>query len=405
MGKECTYIKWIMDEIKHICITYKERSTGTDAVKCSMSYMSKQLSLWADTVDKQPFTVHPHAFIGSIGLEAFFDVCGVLAFFAAYLFSIKALTALSSTFFLVSTLLFVFEYLLYLRCSDFLYPKKNTFNVFAVRKAKIESRKKIIFCGHADTAYEFPALLKYKMWVIYLYIILATVGKISFFVVGLVCLFSEVSQTAMLVLSLLELLSLLISIPFFFFVDWKTITDGANDNLTGCYIGMSILKEMSELDERLDYTDVCCLITDGEESGLRGASAFAKANRRKLNADNAIVIAIDTIHDPKELMIYHRGINFTQKNDSEVCSLLQRAGLSCGVDIPYTDFYPGATDAEAFSREGIKAAGLCAVKHTPSTYYHTRYDSWDNLNREGIEITRRVLKATANIYDKADAQF
>ena len=42
---------------------------------------------------------------------------------------------------------------------------------------------------------------------------------------------------------------------------------------------MSILKELPEKDERLEHTDVCYLITDGEGSGLRGALAYAKARQ------------------------------------------------------------------------------------------------------------------------------
>ena len=99
-------------------------------------------------------------------------------------------------------------------------------------------------------------------------------------------------------------------------------------------------------------------------------------------------------------MIYHRGINFTQKNSPEVCELLYEAGLACGWDIPYTDFYPGANDSEAFSRNWIKAAAICAVQHTPSTYYHTRYDSWANLNPEGIEVVRRIVRQTIVIKDR-----
>ena len=190
-------------------------------------------------------------------------------------------------------------------------------------------------------------------------------------------------------------------IPWLFFINWRVVVDGANDNLTGCYIAMSILKEMAENDERMDHTDVCVLITDGEESGLRGALAYAEAHRQELLESNSIVIALDTIHDPKELAIYHRGVNFTQKNSPEVCELLHDAGLACGRNLPYAGFYPGGTDAEAFSRYGIRAAGLCAVQHTPSAYYHTRRDTWDNLNEEGIAITRDVVKAAIQVFDGA----
>jgi len=234
-------------------------------------------------------------------------------------------------------------------------------------------------------------LVRLKAWLIYVLILGADLGMFACLTFGLLSAAGMVSTHTSAVFGLIEALLLFIYIPWLFFIRWRVVSDGANDNLTGCYISMSILKEMAEKDIRLDYTDVCCLITDGEESGLRGAMAYAERHRQELIDTNSIVIAVDTIHDPEQLMIYHRGINFTQKNSTEVCKLLHEAGLSCGRDIPYTDFYPGANDSEAFSRNGIKAAAICAVQHTPSSYYHTRYDSWDNLNPEGIEIVRRIV--------------
>jgi putative aminopeptidase FrvX len=238
-----------------------------------------------------------------------------------------------------------------------------------------------------------------KAWMIVLLILTADIGVIVSLGFGILNLALPLPDTALLAFGTIEAVLLLAFIPFLFFVNWRTITDGANDNLTSCYLGMSILKEMADQGERLEHTDVCCLVTDGEESGLRGALCYAKAHRQELMDTNTLVIAADTIHDANELMIYHRGVNFTQQNSREVCELLHRAGLSCGVDLPYTGFYLGATDAEAFSRYGIKAAALCAVSHKPSFYYHTRFDTWDNLDEGCIELTRNILKSAITLYD------
>lgn len=91
-------------------------------------------------------------------------------------------------------------------------------------------------------------------------------------------------------------------------------------------------------------------------------------------------------------MVYPRGINGTQKNNEQLCSLIQKAGKNCGVPIGRAGFYPGANDADAFSRYGIKAAGLCGVRHKPSKYYHTRFDGWDNLDMDCVEKTRLILR-------------
>ena len=392
--------RWIMDEIRHVCENYKRRVAGSQSVRACMNYMAEQLRGFSDRVVMEPFTLHPQAWIGSIALQGTLDILGVLCYWLGYSLSARAFTALSVLFFLGSILSWVFEYVLYGPAFDFLYPKKDAVNLFAERKAAGETKRRIILCGHADAAYEISFFQhELKAWMIYLLILGADTGM--FFCCGFgIAALAGTAGTALRVFGIVELVLLVCYIPWLFFINWRVVVDGANDNLTGCYIPMSILKEMAENDERLENTDVCCLITDGEESGLRGALAYAEAHRQELLDSNTIVIALDTIHDPKELAIYHRGINFTQKNSPEVCELLHEAGLACGRDLPYAGFYPGATDAEAFSRYGIKAAGLCAVQHTPSTYYHTRHDSWDNLNPEGIEITRAVVYQALRIADE-----
>ena len=61
------------------------------------------------------------------------------------------------------------------------------------------------------------------------------------------------------------------------------IADGANDNLSACFVVMSVLKEMKEKNIRYENTEVCCLITGSEEAGLRGALAYAQRHRKELS--------------------------------------------------------------------------------------------------------------------------
>ena len=394
------HTRWIIEEIRHVCENYKGRVAGSESVRASMDYMAEQLRGWSDRVVMEPFTLHPQAWIGSIALQGTLDIWGVLCYWLGYSLSSRVFTALSVLFFLGAILFWVFEYVLYGPAFDFLYPKKEAVNLFSERKASGETTGRIILCGHADAAYEITFFRhELKAWVIYLLILGADVGMFFCCGFGVAALTGATGET-LRVFGIIEAVLLIVYIPWVFFINWRVVVDGANDNLTGCYIAMSILREMAEKDERLEHTDVCCLITDGEESGLRGALAYAQAHRQELLDSNSIVIALDTIHDPEELAIYHRGINFTQKNSPEVCELLHQAGLACGRDLPYAGFYPGGTDAEAFSRYGIRAAGLCAVQHTPSTYYHTRHDSWDNLDPEGIELARNVVRQALRIADE-----
>ena len=398
------YTDWITEQIRKICETYKNRTAGSESVRDCMHEMETQLRDWCDDVAAEPFTLHPHAFMGSVPLQASLCICGVICFLLSYFLSSAAAAWISAVLFLAAISVWLLEYVFYGRAFDFLFPKKKSVNIYAERKARVESRQRIILCGHADAAFEMSFFVHLKAWMIYVLMVGADLGMFVCLLFGVLYAAGAVSVHTAAIFSMIEAVLLVVDISWLFFIRWRMIADGANDNLTGCLISMNILKELAEKDERLDYTDVCCLITDGEESGLRGAMAFAEAHRQELIDDHTMVIAIDTIHDPNELMIYHRGINFTQKNSPEVCELLHKAGLACGKDIPYTDFYPGANDSEAFSRNGIKAAAICAVQHTPSTYYHTRYDSWDNLRPDCIELVRNIARHALRIADKKAAE-
>ena len=145
--------------------------------------------------------------------------------------------------------------------------------------------------------------------------------------------------------------------------------DGANDNLSGCFVAMSVLKEMAERGFRFAHTQVCCLITGAEESGLRGALACAKKHLAEFSRCETVFIVLDTLR--------------RRTSCSSICAgrmACKTAGLSGAAragrpgvrrPLPEAKPYPGATDAEAFSRYGL-ARGLC-VSHTPPITMRARY--------------------------------
>ena len=80
--------------------------------------------------------------------------------------------------------------------------------------------------------------------------------------------------------------------------------------------------------------------------------------------------------------------------------LIYQAGVNCGIEMKEADIYPGAVDAEAFSRQGFEAAGFCGVNHDPKTYYHTRLDTPDNISEECINLSLDICLEAAKLYDE-----
>jgi len=399
------YIKFITDGIERICKNHKRRSAGDKTVKTAQADMAEEMKDCVDEIRTQQFEMHPHAFIGSIPLDAFLSLiaCG---FFLFGVFSGKFWPYIVSLVFTITAAtIIVVEYILFIPFTDRFYPKKTGQNLYMVRKAKNTPKRRIILCGHVDAAYEMPVLKHFPTPLIYLCIGSAFLYWVVNFLCCYLALANFISVKALHVFVVIEIINTLLYLPLLFFVDWRTVVDGANDNLTGCYLAMSIIKEMADKDIRFDDTEVCALLTDGEESGLRGARAFANENVEELLELNTIVIAPDTIHSIEELRIFSRGINYTESNSEEVCNLLYFASMKHGLDMPVAEFYPGANDSEAFSAVGIKAAAICGVAFTPQDYYHTVRDTYTNLNPECIELIRNILKDSIDMFTKAGSAF
>ena len=399
------YIKYITDGIEYICKNHKCRMTGSESVRAAEAEIAESMKDCVDEIRTQSFDVHPNAFLASVPLEAVLCIaaCG---FFIAGVCTGRAWTYLVSLILMiVAVVCFVGEFALYRQVIDRFFPKRTGQNLYMVRKAKSTPKRRIILCGHIDAAYEMPFLKYLPKPMIFISIGSGVLFWVVNFLSCNLALADFLSAGTLTTFAIIEIVLTVLFAPLLFLVDWKTVVDGANDNLTGCFLSMSILKEMADRGERFEDTEIACLITDGEESGLRGAHAFASENVEELLDLNTVVFAVDTIHSVKELRIFSRGINYTESNSEEVCNLLYFAGMKNGYDLRTAEFYPGACDSDAFSRVGIKAAAICGVAFTPKDYYHNVKDTYTNLNPECIRIVRDILKDSVSMFSKVGKIF
>ena len=180
--------------------------------------------------------------------------------------------------------------------------------------------------------------------------------------------------------------------------DEKVVVDGANDNLTGCYMGISVLKAMKDNGIELDHTEVGVIITGSEEAGLRGSKAWCKNHKGQFDDVPTYIYSFDTIHDSKFLMVNYRDLNGTVLADREVSDSFVNSAKELGIPCIKGMVPPfgGATDSAAFAQAGYKVAGITALNHALEDYYHTVRDSYDNLNEDCLAdcfaVTVNVLK-------------
>ena len=277
----------------------------------------------------------------------------------------------------------------------------------ARRKPTGEVKRRIIFCGHTDAANEWTYSLHGGLKSLAPVMGGSIGGLIVLCVFNIVWLIYDIAggmyvSKFWLVAGIIQIILIPFFIAILFFINWRVIVDGANDNLTADFISMGVLKEMADNNKRYRNTEVCCLLTGSEEAGLRGAVAYAKRHQEELKEVETVVIAMDTMREIEQLQIYTQGCTGTQKNSNAVGELVYEAGVNCGIEMKETDIYPGAVDAEGFSRYGIESVGFCGVNHDPKTYYHTRLDTADNISEECINLSLDICLEAAELYDSRE---
>lgn len=384
--------------IKKICKDVGPRPAGSEQEHEAQKLMAAELDGACDKVEIEPFDVHPGAFLGWILMDGIMMIAAIVLFFFGMSAIALALCALSLIFAIV-------EFLLYKKLLDPFFPKKTSHNVVAVRKPKGEVRRRIIFSGHADSANEWRFTYYGGSKLLVPIIGLSFVGILLGLVLGIWAVaaghaFSAADSGALNVMRYVFLAWIPILFTALFFENKKRPVMGANDDLTGCFISMAVVKYMQQHDIRFENTEVWVVLTGSEEAGLRGAKAFCKAHKNELSDVETVFVGLDTIRDYDFAAVYSRDLTGTVKNDAGACALVKEAAKQTGLDLPYKSVFFGATDAAAVTQAGMKAVSVAAMDPAPAKYYHTRLDTADNLDIKTVEAVLGVALETAFLFDE-----
>lgn len=386
-------VSFALREITHICRDMKKRAPGSEGEREAAEYMAKSLEKDCGCTDVrvETFKEHPASFYSYFYFSAVFDTLCAVSFFIR--------PWLSILFGCLALVLFLVHFVLYRKPIDPFFPEKESVNVTAVRKCSGELRQRVFLNGHVDAAWEFPLNYRFGGVIFEIPGVMATAGVLYYIALSVFALCGAGSR-----IRTAGLCGLLF-VPFFLLLAFtynpKRVVDGANDNLSGCYIGISILREMERRGIRLEHTEVGVILTGSEEAGLRGAKAWAEAHREDYRDVPTYIFCFDTIHDPKHLAVNTRDLNSTVKSDPELCGLFLRASEEAGVPCKRSvvPLFGGSTDSAAFTQGGFRSVGVTGLSHVLEDYYHTRRDSFDNLNGEGLE---NCIRATAKLIEKLE---
>ncbi len=400
IAKKREAAEYMVKEITYICKNLGKRDPGSEGEKKACEYMAKVLKedCGCDRADVESFSENPGSFFGWL----FFTLTFVLAAVVLYFFAPIA----SVILIVLGLILALLQFGLYIKAVDIFFPKKTGHNVTAIKKCTGETKRRIIFNGHPDAAWEWP--VNYALGGVGFegHALIGFAGAFYYLILSIIQVAVNGSAGADISTPLGKAgLWGLIFVPFifglYFMVNYRRVVDGANDNLSGCYMGIALLKALKDEGIEFENTELGVVLTGSEEAGLRGAKAWCEAHKDEFNDVPTFIYSFDTIHDPNFLMVNYRDLNATVKADTDASDLFMEAADELNIQCRKGMVPPlgGATDSAAFAQAGLRSAGITGLNHKLESYYHTRRDSYDNMNLDGLAD---CFAATVKVLEKFD---
>ena len=279
-------------------------------------------------------------------------------------------------------------------------------NVAGFKKPTGEVKRRIIFNGHPDAAWEWPFKYKFTYLGFDIHMLVCFAGAVYVLVTAILKIAGVFSASTAMKVGLIGLVFAPFWFGLYFMWNKKRVVDGANDNLSGCYIGMAILKFLKDEGIELENTEIGVVLTGSEEAGLRGAKAWAEAHKDEMSDVPTFVYSYDTIAQSEQLMVNYRDLNSTVKVDKDVSDLFYEACQELGIPCKKGMVPPlgGATDSAAFAQAGMRATGITALNHALPDFYHTRLDTPDALNKDCLEKCFAASVKVLEMFDNGAKQ-
>ena len=254
--------QYMIDEITHICKDFEKRDPGSKGELQACEYMADVLKkdCGCDSAEVESFKENPGSFFGWIYFTITFVLIAIPMFFVCPIVSVILIVA--------GLAIVLAQFGFYKKCVDRFFPEKTGHNVTAVKKCTGETKRRLVFNGHPDAAWEWP--VNYALGGVGFegHAILCGVGAIFYIVVSIIYM-TKYGFAGMLLNPAVTVgnawivkaaLWGLLFVPFLVGLYWmwnqNRIVDGANDNLSGCYMGIAVLKALKDEGIELENTEL-----------------------------------------------------------------------------------------------------------------------------------------------------
>lgn len=362
--------------------------------------MAEEWTPICDTVTTETFTCSPKAFLG------FFPAVIILYLTAIALF--MKLPALSFILSAAGITILYLELFRYHELTDILHKKQQGQNVIGVIKPSGETKRRVIICGHTDSAYEF------NIWYI------LKNAAVPFMIFGVLGMLFVTGSSLAHAISIYKgthppvyatlwyiMIALAPVLSVFAFFHTGRVVPGAMDDMAGVSIAAGLGKYLHDAKTTGQFfpqnTEVILLAMACEEAGLRGAKRYVKQHLSELKSTPTHALIFDGICDEKHLSVITREICTSAKHDPKLVNLAIQSAAAIGVPIKKTLVPLGASDATEFSNAGISSTCIVCQDTTRLVpNYHTRHDTLENMNPQSLTVS---LQLAIDMLEQIDKTF
>lgn len=189
------------------------------------------------------------------------------------------------------------------------------------------------------------------------------------------------------VIAVLSLLGSLIMLQW----EFAPYSPGANDDLSGVAVSMSIAEKMSVGEEDTDI-EYIFLVTGSEESHCNGMREFVQGFKGEIPKEGTFFINLECVGGGGIKYVTDEGFIVMQRHHHTLIQICETAAKKFGLN-----FGPAITVAHSDSivplARGYKSIGIIGLNENslPSNY-HTMNDKEENIDYSKLEEAQRILE-------------
>jgi hypothetical protein len=282
-----------------------------------------------------------------------------------------------------------------------LMPAEKSQNVWAVAKAKHESKRRIVITGHVDTHRTALAMQTPALWQVFqILTTLAAIAVVALTILFVIGIFSPdpLLRTIALGVAVIPLIGLIFTAQ----PEFTPYVKGGNDNATGAAAVLGLAERLKK--EPLANTAVYLINTGCEEVGCYGARDWIKRHAGEL--PNADYLVLDNIGGKNSDVNYvvSETVLLPFKSDSRLIGMAEQVAKE-NPDLKATPFnYKGLySEMSICARYGQKVLGLLSFdpKTKMPPLFHTVRDDFNNVDPDILDKSERLAWGIMQKIDQA----